>query len=88
VVYLLHLSEPLAGHARHYLGSAEDVEARLLRHASGHGAKMLRACRLNGIDWMLVRTWEGGRELERQLKRRHNSGVFCPICSPRKNCTV
>jgi predicted GIY-YIG superfamily endonuclease len=36
-IYLLHFERPF-GHARHYLGSAEDLEARLTEHAADAGA--------------------------------------------------
>jgi len=56
-IYLIHFDEKLS-HAQHYLGyTGGDLEARLER----------------GIAWRLVRTWSGGRKLERKLKRRKNS---------------
>jgi predicted GIY-YIG superfamily endonuclease len=36
-IYLLHLDKPLR-HARHYVGLADDLPARLERHASGRRA--------------------------------------------------
>jgi predicted GIY-YIG superfamily endonuclease len=79
-VYLLHLDIPIA-HAKHYLGSAEDLDARLARHRSGNGARLLEVAHERGIGFSLVRTWEGGRELERRLKRRKNAPRLCPICA-------
>jgi hypothetical protein len=38
-VYLIHLDRPLA-HARHYLGSTDDLERRLHEHEQGNGSKM------------------------------------------------
>ena len=33
-----------------------------------------------GIPWVLARTWEGGRDLEKRLKARHSGVRLCPIC--------
>jgi predicted GIY-YIG superfamily endonuclease len=79
-IYLLHLDTPLA-HSKHYLGSADDLDARLERHAQGDGARMLAVCRERGITWRLARTWEGGRRLERRLKNFKNTPRLCPVCS-------
>jgi predicted GIY-YIG superfamily endonuclease len=78
-IYLLHLDKPLR-HAKHYVGFA-DVEARLERHASGAGARMLQVCRERGISWTLARTWTGDRKFERRLKNRKDAPHICPICS-------
>ena len=83
VVYLLHLDKPLR-HARHYVGLADDLDARLERHASGQGARMLAVCVERGIGWQLVRTWEGGRRFERQLKNRKEALKLCPVCAGAK----
>jgi len=86
-VYLLHFARPLGdlsnprGQAQHYLGYADDLEARLEAHRKGNGSLIMRAVKEAGISWELVRTWKGGRSLERQLKRQHNSPRFCPICN-------
>ena len=79
MVYLLHFHSKLR-HAQHYLGYAEDVEERLKRHRSGGGAKLIRALKDKGIDFELVRIWEGGRTLERKLKKQKNGPKLCPIC--------
>ena len=86
-VYLLHFSEPYQ-HARHYIGfshTTRTLKARLAHHASGTGAKLMRAVGRAGIEWSLARTWkDGDRTFERQLKNRKNSSLLCPICSGRK----
>ena len=79
-IYLLHLDTPLA-HARHYVGLADDLDARLERHASGQGARMLAVCRERNITWTLARTWTGDRNFERWLKRKKGAAWFCPLCS-------
>lgn len=79
VVYLLHLDRPF-GHAKHYVGFAADLDARLAHHAAGTGANLLRHVRAAGIGWTLARTWErSSRAFERT---QHNGGHArrCPIC--------
>jgi len=83
VIYLIHLDQPLK-HARHYLGYAEDLEARLERHRSGDGARLLAVLKSAGIGWELARTWPGSRKLERQLKSRKDAPHICPICAGEK----
>lgn len=78
-VYLLHFDTPYR-HARHYLGSTDDLAARLRAHQSGNGARLMEVVGEAGITWRLARTWEGGREVERRLKRQHNGPRLCPIC--------
>ena len=81
-VYLLHFDRPLH-HARHYLGFTTDLADRMVRHASGNGAKLVAAVRAAGIGWTLARTWvDVPRELERRLKARKRIRRRCPICSP------
>jgi predicted GIY-YIG superfamily endonuclease len=83
-VYLLHLSERVAGHAGHYMGSTTDLQARLAQHRSGQGARLLEVCRERGITFELARTWRGGRELERRLKAWNNGPRLCPLCRARR----
>jgi hypothetical protein len=59
-VYLLHLERPFR-HARHYLGSALHLDARLAEHARGGGSRLLAHVVAAGIGWQLARTWRGGR---------------------------
>lgn len=83
-VYLIHLDTPLH-HAKHYLGSAVNVDARIAHHRSGSGARLLKAVNEKGIGWNVVRTWETkdgeGRQLERKLKNRKNAPKLCPVCT-------
>lgn len=80
MVYLIHFLRRYK-HAGHYLGSADDVDRRMDEHRRGTGARLTQVVREAGIDFELARTWEGGRDEERQLKRQHNSPRLCPICS-------
>ena len=86
MVYLIHFDAPLGdlcnprGRAQHYIGYTEDLEQRLEQHRNGNGSAIMAAVSEAGIGWRVVRTWEGGRDLERRLKRRKNSPRLCPIC--------
>ena len=82
VVYLIHFERPYH-HARHYLGTTNDLEQRLQQHAKGRrygGARLMEVIIEAGIGWHVVRTWDGGRELEQQLKAWNNGCRLCPIC--------
>jgi predicted GIY-YIG superfamily endonuclease len=78
-VYLLHFDHPFY-HAQHYLGTTKNLPFRIQQHRSGEGSPLVKAVMEAGISVHLANTWEGGRDLERQFKRRHNSRKLCPIC--------
>ncbi len=78
-VYLLHFDQPLH-HARHYLGTTKNLPYRIHQHLNGEGSPLVKAVMDAGILVHLATTWEGGHDLERQLKNRHNSPKLCPIC--------
>jgi predicted GIY-YIG superfamily endonuclease len=85
-VYLVCLDEKLGsshplGGAGHYLGQTQNLDQRIECHREGRGAKILAAAVARGIGFSVVRTWDGGRDKERQLKRQHNPRKFCPRCS-------
>ena len=79
-VYLFHFETPVAGRAQHYLGSTKNLAFRMKQHLRGEGSPLVKAALDAGILVHLAATWEGGRDLERQFKRRHNSRKLCPIC--------
>jgi predicted GIY-YIG superfamily endonuclease len=82
VVYLIHFDRPYQ-HARHYLGTTNNLERRLREHAGGTfygGARLMEVIIAAGITWRVAMIWEGGRELEQQLKAWHNGCRLCPIC--------
>jgi predicted GIY-YIG superfamily endonuclease len=81
VVYLIHFARSY-WHAQHYLGSTDDLQSRLDRHARGFGSPLIKAVVAAGISFWPIRTWRGGRPKERRLKKRHNSRDLCPICNP------
>ncbi|MEG4997707.1 hypothetical protein [Microcoleus sp. B4-D4] len=35
-----------------------------------------------GRELVLVRTWDGGWNQERKLKKLHNNRLLCPACNP------
>lgn len=78
-VYLLHFAEPYR-HARHYLGSSDNVKRRLAEHESGRGARLLAVVHAAGIEWELARLWPGGRVRERQIKNQGGLSRCCPLC--------
>jgi len=86
MVYLIHCDVPLGdlnnprGRAQHYLGYTDDLEARLEAHRSGNGSAIMAAVADAHTPWRVVRTWEGGRNLERRLKCQHNAPRLCPLC--------
>ena len=87
-VYLIHFDEPYK-HARHYLGSSSCLDARLRLHRNGNGARLMEVISEASISWELARlwectTWSESRDLERHLKKRHNSPQLCPICQGRE----
>lgn len=83
MVYLLHF-ERRYRHAGHYLGFTQLApEERFERHASGHGARLLRVVAAAGISWQLVRLWRGTRADERRLKLNGSSTRLCPHCVPK-----
>jgi predicted GIY-YIG superfamily endonuclease len=79
-VYLLHL-DPAFKHARHYVGSARDLAARLAEHGTANGARLLEVQREAGGSWHVVRTWPGWKAREREIKDRHDMPRLCPECS-------
>lgn len=87
-VYLIHFDTAVGnpasprGMARHYIGSTGDIAARLAEHHAGNGSKLMAAVSAAGIGWELVRTWPGGRTVERALKQRKAAPRLCPTCNP------
>lgn len=79
-IYLPHFSHPV-GHARHYWGyTHRTAQERMADHLQGNGSPLVRAAVLAGTEVRIVRTWRGGRKLERKLKRQKHAWRFCPIC--------
>ena len=87
LIYLLHFERRLH-HAGHYLGFVEsDLERRLEEHRTGRGSRLMAAIVAAGIGFVLVRTWEGDRHLERKLKKCHHvPNRLCPVCMGKSTC--
>ncbi len=88
MVYLLCFDKKLS-HAKHYIGYCDrDPQQRLKRHNSGNGARILRACRAEGITPTVVRVWPNAdRSFERKLKKRKKARMLCPLCNPTSYAT-
>jgi predicted GIY-YIG superfamily endonuclease len=78
-VYVLHF-EPAYRHARHYIGWALDVDARLELHRRGRGPPLIAAVIDAGVELTLAATFSGSRHLERRLKRWPKTAQLCPVC--------
>ena len=92
IVYLLHFDQlyvpypgaPRRDCARHYTGRVRGgpraLARRLTQHGAAHGARLMVAVRAAGITWQLARTWPGGSDREKQLKRQGGAARRCPLC--------
>jgi hypothetical protein len=83
-VYILHL-EGGYKHARHYVGWATWLDARLARHGTKQGARILEYARYAGVAWHVGRVWRGPRatrNFERDLKQREYGPLeaMCLTC--------
>jgi hypothetical protein len=58
----------------------QNLPARLALHTEGRGARLVEVVLAQGIGFVLARTWDGDRFLERALKRRRMAPRYCPIC--------
>lgn len=84
-VYLLHFTAPVAPGrhtTQHYIGSADDLAARIQRHRLGYGARLVQVAIERGIKFQVMRVWKGDRTLERKLKNMKNAPALCPLCNP------
>lgn len=83
-VYLLHFDEPYY-HAKHYVGSTDDIEQRLIRHKNGNGARLIKVISDAGISFRLAKLWtfdniKEARLFEKALKHMKNTPRYCPEC--------
>src|SRR5262249_10859505 len=79
-VYLLHFNIPYK-HARHYIGYTTNLDRRIADHLCGMGARLIEVITSAEVEWRCVRTWRGGRKLERRLKNSKHAALLCPVCS-------
>ena len=63
------------------MGTTQNLDRRLAQHREGTGARMLAAANLRGISYDVVRTWPGGRDVERRIKAQRNAPRLCPACA-------
>jgi predicted GIY-YIG superfamily endonuclease len=78
-VYLIHLESAIA-HSQHYIGWTKHLSERIAHHKNKTGARFLQVAVELNIDFDVVRTWEGDKNLERKLKNQKNARRICPIC--------
>ncbi len=79
-IYLLHFDRPFS-HARHYMGSAEDLDVRLAEHAAGAGARLLWVGPAGRDQLDPGEDLVGRSPVRAQLKARGHAR-HCPICTP------
>jgi len=81
-IYILHFDRPFS-HAKHYVGSADNVSLRVLEHATGRGANLMRHVVGAGIGFIVSCTFPGTRGDERIMKKRWKDVAKrrCPVCS-------
>ncbi|MBI3942959.1 MAG: GIY-YIG nuclease family protein [Chloroflexi bacterium] len=79
-VYILHFDRKYQ-HSQHYVGYTKDIDRRMAQHRRGWslGTRYLMAVKEAGIGWF-VTVFDGGRDLERKIKRSHNTARYCPVC--------
>jgi hypothetical protein len=66
---------------KHYLGYADDLDARIQKHREGKGARVTQVLRERGIEFDVVAVWPGNRHIENELKL-HSATRICPECTP------
>lgn len=81
-IYLFCFAKTPYRHAGHYLGSAEDFEARKAQHEAGRGSALMSAVVNKGIKFKVARLWNNvPRWWEIKLHRRAENKALCPVCS-------
>lgn len=81
-VYLICFDTPF-GHAKHYMGWTRDVGARIAKHRSGHGARLMQLVQKAGIKWRVTRIWRDRcKSYESYLKTHRVKKKICPRCNP------
>jgi len=84
IVYVPYPGAPARDCAGHYTGRVRGgpkaLARRLAQHGTEQGARLMMAVRAAGIGWQLARTWPGGADRERQLKRQGGASRRCPLC--------
>lgn len=84
-VYLFHFTAPLGNlanpraMANHYVGFAEDLDARLAKQLAGHGAKIVAAALKQGLIFEIYH-WPACLATEKLVKRTKKTALYCPAC--------
>lgn len=90
-VYILHFDEPIE-HARHYIGSSNQLTQRLYAHAVGRGATLTQVAFFRGIGFRIGYVGQARRlsprSLERRAKHWHGAYQFCAICCEGRHMPV
>lgn len=85
MVYLIHF-DCAYKHARHYLGFVQRPDmltARIAKHSSGNGARLMAVITQANITFHVARVWpDGDRTFERTLKNLKATPRLCPTCNP------
>lgn len=83
-IYVLHFDTPFE-HAQHYVGCTRTPASRLITHARGHGARIVKAAMAAGCTWRLGNLYQclQGSPLvaERHIKDMHGSKPYCGVCT-------
>jgi predicted GIY-YIG superfamily endonuclease len=81
-VYLLHFERPISEKhtTQHYIGWAKHLPSRIAKHMKGDGARLTQVAVERNIGFVIARTWNGDRTMERKLKDRKEGPRLCPIC--------
>lgn len=88
-LYIFHFNAPLGNlsnpraQAQHYCGFAEDLDARLSKQLAGRGAKLVAAALKQGLIFEIYH-WPATLAVEKLVKRRKETAVFCPACCAAK----
>ena len=82
MIYILHFSKKVAGHAQHYVGFTKDSDRRLKEHLNCQqsGSPLVKAAIERGYKVEVANTFDGDRKVEKQIKRQKNTSRFCSIC--------
>lgn len=83
-LYILHFESKLH-HAGHYAGSSIAIRRRIQSHREGRGARLTQVLGEKGIGWRVAVVMQCDaaerRRLERKLKDRKKTRLFCPLCT-------
>lgn len=84
-VYLFHFNAPLGNRANpraqasHYIGFAEDLDARLAKQLAGRGAKIVAAALKQGLVFEIYH-WPACLATEKLIKKTKKTALYCPAC--------